>query len=219
MKILSSSQVKIIACLVMLIDHVGAILFPNIEILRWIGRLTFPLFAWQFAVSWDKTSNRQKYTRNLFVFAVISQIPYSVGFNRFSDLNIIFLFVLGAGTLALYSLMGSKRWIGWILFVLAGAAAYILRVDYGFYGIMAIAVFYFYKDNLFNMLIGYSLLSVLGMVYFQNNYQWVSLFSVLIIAVCDQTLCRPKLNKWLFYAFYPAHILLLAAISFAVKGF
>jgi hypothetical protein len=199
---ISGVHIKIIACLVMLIDHVGAILFPDAMALRWIGRLAFPLFAWQFAVSWEMTSNRMKYTRNLLIFALVSQIPY----------------VLGAGVLALHQLFGSRKWLGWVLFALAGVLAFVLRVDYGFYGMMAIAIFYFLRGDLFNMLIGYATLSVLGMFYFQNDYQWISLFSVVIIAAYNKSVRSPKLNKWLFYGFYPVHILLLAAIRIAVRG-
>ena len=215
---ISGVHIKIIACLVMLIDHVGAILFPDAMALRWIGRLAFPLFSWQFAVSWEMTSNRMKYTRNLLIFALVSQIPYVIAFGYLLDLNIFFLFVLGAGVLALHQLFGSRKWLGWVLFALTGVLAFVLRVDYGFYGMMAIAIFYFLRGDLFNMLIGYATLSVLGMFYFQNDYQWISLFSVVIIAAYNKSVRSPKLNKWLFYGFYPVHILLLAAIRIAVRG-
>ena len=67
---------KIVALLTMLIDHVGYLYFPEEMIFRTIGRIAFPIFAYQVAIGFQKTSNRSRYALRLFVFALISQVPY-----------------------------------------------------------------------------------------------------------------------------------------------
>ncbi|EQB85895.1 hypothetical protein M918_16975 [Clostridium sp. BL8] len=42
---MSSFWLKVLACVIMLIDHVGAIFFPKLWGLRVIGRLAFPIFS------------------------------------------------------------------------------------------------------------------------------------------------------------------------------
>ena len=44
-KILSGNALKIVASIIMLVDHIGNVLFPKIICLRIIGRLAFPIFA------------------------------------------------------------------------------------------------------------------------------------------------------------------------------
>lgn len=46
---MTSNAIKLIACISMLIDHAGVILFPEYPFLRWIGRLAMPLFAFTVA--------------------------------------------------------------------------------------------------------------------------------------------------------------------------
>ncbi len=45
----------------MLIDHLGAVLFPEVIILRMIGRLSFPIFAYLIAIGYSKTNSVFKY--------------------------------------------------------------------------------------------------------------------------------------------------------------
>ena len=67
---------KIIAMATMLVDHLGVLIFPELRILRTIGRIAFPIFAYQLALGFKFTSNRRRYRINLLIFGVIAQIPY-----------------------------------------------------------------------------------------------------------------------------------------------
>lgn len=87
---------KIIAIATMLIDHIGQLLFLNhkyivtkfsisydvlnnvLDIMRGIGRLAFPIFAFLLVVGFTHTHNRKKYFSNLLIFGIISQIPYAL---------------------------------------------------------------------------------------------------------------------------------------------
>ena len=70
---MNSFALKLIACITMLIDHVGYIFFPKLWILRTIGRLAFPIFAWQISVGYTKSSNKVNYFKRLLLFALITQ--------------------------------------------------------------------------------------------------------------------------------------------------
>ena len=62
---ISVSTLKIIALLTMIIDHIGALLFPDIEILRIIGRLSFPIYAYLIGEGCIYTKSKWKYLRNV----------------------------------------------------------------------------------------------------------------------------------------------------------
>ena len=68
---LNGTMLKWIAIVTMVIDHVGAILFPQNEILRIIGRLAFPIFAFLLVEGYVHTGNVKKYMGRLLIFALI----------------------------------------------------------------------------------------------------------------------------------------------------
>lgn len=85
---MSLFALKLVAVLAMTIDHIGLVfgqqgwnLLPfSSSVLRTVGRISFPLFAYCLARGWHTTGNRQKYFQNLLCGAVASQIPFSMAF-------------------------------------------------------------------------------------------------------------------------------------------
>lgn len=75
---LTNNQLKIIAMVSMLLDHVGLVLFPSVQILRIIGRLAFPIFAFMIAEGCAYTRNRRAYLLKIAVVALLCQIVYAV---------------------------------------------------------------------------------------------------------------------------------------------
>jgi hypothetical protein len=69
-------MLKIIACLTMLIDHMGYVLFPGQFWMRIVGRIAFPLFAWYVARGFDRTRRRGRYLLRLRGWGLISQLPF-----------------------------------------------------------------------------------------------------------------------------------------------
>lgn len=102
---MNRNHLKIIACISMLVDHIGYFLFPEIEVLRWIGRIAFPLFAFFIGEGCVYTSSRKKYHLSVFLLGVGCQAVYiaedliSNGKITFSSdclfLNILLTFSLG----------------------------------------------------------------------------------------------------------------------------
>ena len=77
---LNSANLKIIAMVTMLIDHVGAVIFPQFIILRIIGRIAFPIFAYELVEGYFHTSNIWRYILRLLVFGVISEFFFDMAF-------------------------------------------------------------------------------------------------------------------------------------------
>lgn len=108
---------KLVALITMLIDHIGYLYFPEEMLYRTIGRIAFPIFAYQIALGFKKTSSRSGYAKRLLIFALISQIPY-LWFNPelyfdFHNLNIMFTFLLSLGVLQLLE-FSKDAWIHFI---------------------------------------------------------------------------------------------------------
>ena len=84
---------KWIAIITMTVDHIGAVLYPDYTFLRWIGRLSFPLFAYLLILGIRNTSDIKKYFIRPFIFALISQIPFflAIDVGPFDHLNIFFI--------------------------------------------------------------------------------------------------------------------------------
>ena len=73
-------MIKILAALFMLIDHIGMIFFPENYLLRIIGRVSMPLFAYCIARGFyfsEQKGTTGRYARNLFLFAAVSQVPFT----------------------------------------------------------------------------------------------------------------------------------------------
>ena len=95
---MNRNNLKNIAVISMLIDHIGLFICNNNLLFRCIGRISFPIFAFFIAEGLIYTSNRRKYISKLSLFAVISQIPYSLlaGFK----FNVLFTFLLAIAVIS-----------------------------------------------------------------------------------------------------------------------
>ena len=109
---MNKNVLKIIACLSMLIDHIGLIFYPNIVAFRAIGRLSMPIFAYCIGGGVLKTRNKLKYFLRVFILGVICQLFY-IGdelvtnheINEFSNsfhLNILLTFSLSIAICSAY---------------------------------------------------------------------------------------------------------------------
>jgi len=125
--LLSNSKLKIIALIAMTIDHVGYTLYPNLVILRIIGRVAFPIYCFLLVEGFRYTSSRKRYFIRLLVFALISEIPFDLAFNNPSQ-NVFF-------TLAIGCLMLNKPNL---LLVPCMFISHLINSDYSYMGILLI---------------------------------------------------------------------------------
>ncbi len=189
----------------MVLDHLGAFLWPSLIELRIIGRLAFPIFAYQLSVGYSMTSNKRKYFNRLIGVGFISQVPYHFLINDFR-LNI--LFSLALGIFAIWALENSKYY--YLLLIIP----FSLFVDYQIYGLVIILIFYFLKNKIFQFLL-FLLALILSSFYHSHVFYIFSLFSFIFIF---NPLIEIKLPKRFFYIFYPTHLFLILIIKLIFYG-
>lgn len=103
---MSSFVIKLIAIITMVIDHSNYFFIKNI-ILNFIGRIAFPLFAYQVVVGYSKTKSLKKYVFRMFIFALISQIPFYLFIKAIGGdfaINVIATLTLGLVVMYIYDL-------------------------------------------------------------------------------------------------------------------
>lgn len=143
---MSSFVLKIIAVITMFIDHLGYTIFGKFSYLNYIGRISFPIFAFQISEGYIHTKILKIFLR-LFLFAVISQIPFMLFHSIISDtfyLNIFFTLLLGLLSIYIYDKCKYK-FIGILSGILLALIAQFSNCDYGAYGVAIILIFIFLK--------------------------------------------------------------------------
>ncbi len=194
----------------MLIDHSGAVLFPQHIILRYIGRLAFPIFAYQISIGYQKTSNVYKYMGRLAILAFISQLPYWLAFHN--GVNIFFTLLYGLVVLYVYDRIDNILGIAFML-----PSLLLTQMDYGFYGICMILLFYIFKENFLLQSVTVTFLTLFyGYVEHGSEIQTFCLVALILIYVIPKINWNIRMNKYIFYFFYPIHLLILYFISISL---
>lgn len=211
-KPLNGAHLKWIASISMLIDHIGAVLVSPLTSMYWnmrlIGRLAFPLYCFLLVEGFGHTSNKLKYARNLFIFSLLSEIPFDLAFNHafleFSHQNVfITLFIGFLMMLVNEHWEKDMPWLPFISLIFFGYLNAFLSADYGFYGILLIGALYISRKQ--------RLLQGLAVLFLGLYQRTASLSAVFIVLYNGQ---RGHQLKWFFYLFYPVHLLLLALIAY-----
>lgn len=213
---LSSFQLKIIAIITMTIDHTGLMLMGGTEyygLFRNIGRIAFPIYCFLLTEGFLKTRNVKKYALRLFVFALVSEIPFNLMITgkvfSFERQNVFFTLLAGLLLLCWYSYFSVK---GQFEIALAGiplfmAAAYFLKTDYSWWGVMLIFLFYAFKDR---KLISAFFAGASMLLYGdREKYAVLSLFPILLYNGK-----KGRSMKSFFYVYYPLHIAVLCVIKY-----
>ena len=188
---LSAMTLKYIAMATMLVDHMGYVLFPWILWLRCVGRIAFPIFAFQIAEGCIRTHDRRRYALRLLLFALL------------------------AGALVCWAADWAQRTPD-ALHLLAATAAFagafwlleVCHTDYGGWGMALILLFHLSRGNRLIQLAGLAVFCVasVGGVSIEL-YALVSLAFIWLYDGRRGYCSRPI--QWLCYAFYPVHLLLL----------
>ena len=245
---LNGNTLKLIACICMLIDHIGAaIILPVFQagvqkdifefdklnmfykVLRFVGRSAFPVFAFLMVEGFYHTKNRLRYALSLFIFAIISEYPYDLAFNK-TEGDFMYssnvMFSLFIGLLVIWAVdffrkefsMSDKKiyriafYPASALVIAVGAyTAHVINCDYREFGIGIMLIFYFFHSfESVSLLASYFLLCGIN-----NEFKSFPGFILLFFYNKKRGKDLGKL-KYLFYIFYPAHLLLLYAIRYAI---
>lgn len=209
---MSAFWLKLIAAVTMLIDHTGVLFFPQLSVLRVVGRVSFPLYAFLAAEGAANTRRPGHYLARLSLFALLSELPFrlafSVGWNNLLPQNVLFTLLAGVACCLVFS---SQKPLPSLFFTLSAAAsAQLAGTDYGAYGVLCVVGFYLLRRERAGQGIAFSLLTALNSICTPAPLQ---AFAVLGLAPCAlYSGERGRDLRWLFYVFYPAHLLLLWGI-------
>lgn len=211
---------KIIAIVLMVLDHIALISFSDTHPFHWFGRLVLPLLSYLLVFNYlNNTSNQLAYIKRLMVFSLISQAPYMFAFER-GPLVLNIFFTLGVGLFLVYSyerFLPSPEKHPWRFFVVLTLMVYMvifssLFLSYGPFGIITIFAFYF----CFKAQTWWRVTFLITSIYALNGVLWdpvVALFGLLSLpiigVVVRYRIGLKRMNGWLYYLFYPVHLVVL----------
>lgn len=199
------------------------------ENMRLIGRMAFPIYCFLLVEGFLYTRSVKKYALRLLLFAFISEIPFDLAItgelwnrdysNVFFTLFIALIAIWGLSYIEkLYEFWTEKKWDAFlgilvtaiagvlVMAVCGGFAELVLYTDYGFAGVLAIVIMYICRKN---RAFGF-MLAVLALSIISSDTEIVAL--LMLLPLMKYNGARGKNMKYVFYAFYPVHLLVLAWI-------
>lgn len=216
---MTSFMLKVFACVTMFIDHVTYILPKRLLELNYIGRLAFPIFAYQISEGYKHTKSLKKYFLRLLVFAFISEIPFFL-FHKIvtgsSSLALNVMFTLLLGLICIYFWDKSpNKFLSLFVIFMACLTAQTCNMDYGYFGVLVVLCFHIFKENKPLMTASFFALVLIKFmpVFIRTNFYYPNI----ILAVCTFLAIVPillyngkqgKKIKYLLYIFYPAHLMI-----------
>lgn len=217
--LLNGNSLKILAAIFMTIDHIGVLLLPQVPILRIIGRLALPIFAFMIAEGCRYTRSKKKYFGTIFGLGLVCQIVYYF-FDGSMYLSILITFSLSILTIyALQNLKEKNTTASGVLFLCTVLAVWLLNlvftIDYGFWGCMLPVFPAALQGTEYDQLpIRIGMLGV-GLIFLSLAIGGIQIWSLLAIPLL---LCyngkRGSWNlKYFFYIFYPVHLVVLEGIA------
>lgn len=234
---LSQETLKIIACVTMLIDHVGASVVetqffetPSVALsslyfaMRIIGRVAFPIYCFLLAEGAHYTRSPRNYAIRLSIGVLLSELPFD--FALFGGLtwayqSVMVTLLLGFGMLELMKKC-PKYWMKLLAVIPFALAAQWLNTDYGGYGVAVVALFGLTRELPHCreiQLVGLSILCILmnsAEVSFGAIEVPIELFAVFsMIPICLYSGRKATASKAVqlgFYLFYPVHLAVLAVV-------
>lgn len=223
---MSSFALHLLAMLLMLCDHLQLTLLPELPILRCIGRLAFPLFAFMAVEGYFHTRSLKKYLGRLLILALISEVPFNllVSGSVFDPVhqNVIWTIILGLCCIWAFENIAADRktLISAAVVVASLGAAILAGVDYSSAGVLALLAFYAFRGStvrcrLLQLLsLGFINLVLLGGMEFAFPYQALAVLSLPIIWLYDGSQGPHNgIIKATNYLFYPVHMLILSLLA------
>ena len=219
---MSSNQLKILALIAMTADHVGLMLLPGCQILRIIGRLAFPIFAYMIAEGCRYTSHKARYLGMVLGIGILCQLVYFFTMRSVYQC-ILITFAMSISIIFILQWARQKdglRWLGFLAVCLASVFLCLILpqllkgtdycIDYGLTGVMLPVLIYLADTRPCRLLaagIGLILVALEA-----GGIQWFGLLALLPLALYDGA--RGKLRlKYLFYIYYPLHLAVIWAVG------
>ena len=231
-------MLRVIAVLLMLSDHIWATYMSFGDWMTHIGRMAFPIFAFQIAEGFVHTKNFKKYALRLLGFALITELPFNLfyssrWFNPYHQ-NVLFTLLLGLMAIKVIDNLKKNHKAKdialsalWLLLIVVGSV--IGFVDYGLNGVLMVVIFYIFRDFPFawlGQLIGMVCINV---IFFEGQVVPTEIFGATVEIPTQAYAVFALIPIWLyggrkgvsnkvlqygFYAFYPVHMIILYLIKY-----
>lgn len=239
---LPADWIKILALATMLIDHVGVVFWMELDadvymLLRSIGRMAFPLYAFLLVEGFFHTRNVKKYLIRLSALAVISELPFDYAFYwnmvhgpYLGHQNIFFTLALALAAVWLIDTVRNRitsmdflPHLGQLLLqvvivTFSTAAADWLGFDYGGMGVLLVLLFYYFHSGKNMQIVALAAWFLIYDAMAGKVVEAYGIAAVLPILFYRGEKGNLPLPKWFFYGFYPAHLLVLAVIRNVIFG-
>ncbi len=223
-QILDGTALKLLAMVSMVFDHVGDNFFPDQVWMRVIGRIALPIFAFCVAEGFCHTRDKKRYLLRMGLFACISEVPFDLvtagKLLEFGHQNIMASFFWAILALLCFEAVTGpspsrgRFALGVGVLLLFVAASLPLGLDYNMVAVGLICIYYLLRHK------ALALRNAVAMVYhalLRNvGIYWFGLLGFLPIFLYNGQ--RGKGLKWLFYGFYPGHLLLIYLLRSLLAG-
>ena len=230
MKLFSNFTLKIMAIIFMAMDHIYTYMNValNNQVPIWfgyLGKLAAPIFFYLIVEGFYHTRSKNKYMQRIFsmgILMIIVDLLFKIHNNIFLSLGFA-IAMLSMIEQAKLSQKGSKkRIINIILAISFGVLG--LFTEASLYGVGMVLIFYFLREKKVAMTLTYIVFSLAGIIGFIGpnfieaaflwDYQWMMVFAIIPILMYNGKLgMSNKFIKWMFYWFYPIHLIVILLIA------
>ena len=215
---LTATHLRILALFLMLLDHLWATVVPGNNWMTYVGRMAFPIFAFQAAEGYHHTHDLKGYCKRLALFALVSEIPFNLMMMSYPIFpfhqNVMLTLLLG---LLACRAWDQRKWWKVALLLLAGVVTF---PDYGVMGVTTVLMFHVFRDWKWAQLLGLILINWFG---FEGQHLILGSYEVPIQAFAIGAILpillyngeKGKGGRWLQYGsylFYPLHMLILGLL-------
>ncbi len=236
---LTAMTLHLLAMGIMLCDHMGLTLFPELDWMRCVGRIAFPIFAFMVVEGYFHTRSLKRYALRLGLFALLSEVPFDLMvsgsvYAPWSQ-NVLWTLLMGVGLIWLNE-QARKTGKVWLRLMAAGLSALLalllgilVQGDYDSAGLFTVLVFYIFRGrswhNYLGQFFGLYLINTLllsgGMLHVPFFYLTILIprQAFALLSLIPIWLYRGKQGhhnkalRWLYYSFYPVHMLILSILS------
>lgn len=235
----STATLHILAMLFMLSDHSWATVLPGNDWMTCVGRVAYPIFAFMIVEGFHHTKNLKRYAMRMFVFALISEIPFDLMYSGLAfypfHQNVMWTFLISLGAMWLLERV-KKQGVLWktiLLSVLIVLGSFLLgtiaMVDYYGTGVLMVLTFYFFRGKKWWCYLGqFAVMYWINMDLLAGLCYIVTIFGHKVELVQQGFALLAFIPIWLYqgrqgyhskwfqyfcYAFYPVHMLLLFVIQ------
>lgn len=221
---LTGNQLKLIAMVTMTLDHVGLMLLPQYPILRILGRLAFPIYAYMIAEGCTYTHNKRNYLLRMLTLGLLCQVAY---FGAMGSLYQCILITFSLSAALIWTLEWGEAQENRVMGILGVTGAFLgawflcctlprllpgtdYGIDYGFFGV-CLPVLIWIGRNRGEKLALLTLGLVLVAAEFAGN-QWYALLTVPLLALYNGERGKYAIGR-LFYIYYPVHLVVIYGIG------